>query len=130
MTLNRWQVEPGLARAFCDDAPRVVEWLGTIGLEFGAVEFAGNEPVPRGHPTVGMGEALIAALEAECDRLGVELALDNRVEELLLDADGRVGGVRARGEEATASVSGPGGRRVRAQLRAHPPVPGQPDAGR
>ncbi len=103
MTLNRWQVEPGLARAFCDDAPRVVEWLGTIGLEFGAVEFAGNEPAPRGHPTVGAGEALIARLEAECRRLGVELALDNRVEELLLDADGRVGGVRARGEEATAS---------------------------
>jgi len=102
MTLNRWQVEPGLARAFCDDAPRIVEWLGTIGLEFATVEFAGNEPIPRGHPTVGMGEALIAALEAESRRRGVELALDNRVDELLVDGDGRIRGVRARGEDAIA----------------------------
>ena len=104
MTLNRWQVEPGLARAFCDDAPVIVEWLGALGLEFGPVEFAGNEPVPRGHPTVGAGEALIAGLEAECRRRRVELALDNRVEDVLLDTDRRVAGVRARGEEATASA--------------------------
>ncbi len=103
MTLNRWQVEPGLARAFCEDAPGIVEWLGTIGLEFGPVDFAGNEAEPRGHPTVGGGEALIAGLEAECRRVDVEFALDNRVEEVLV-ADGHIAGVRARGEDATATT--------------------------
>jgi fumarate reductase flavoprotein subunit len=102
MTLNRWQVEPGLARAFCDDAPEIVAWLGTLGIEFGSLEFAGNEPVPRGHPTVGAGDALISALEVACGRHNVEIALDNRVERVLLDDDGRVTGVRARGEDATS----------------------------
>jgi fumarate reductase flavoprotein subunit len=103
MTLNRWQIEPGLARAFCDDAPVIVEWLETLGITFGPVERAGNVPVWRGHPTIGMGEALIEALDAECRRRDVELALDNRVDGLLVD-DGRVAGVRARGEDATASA--------------------------
>ena len=103
MTLNRWQIEAGLARAFCDDAPAIVDWLGGIGLEFGPVEFAGNESERRGHPTVGGGEALITGLEAECRRLDVEFALDNRVEAVLM-ADGRVAGVRARGEKATATA--------------------------
>jgi fumarate reductase flavoprotein subunit len=103
MTLNRWQVEPGLARAFCDDAPAIVDWLGAIGLEFGPVELAGNEGARRGHPTVGGGEALIAGLETECRQLDVEFALDNRVEEVLL-VDGHVAGVRARGEDATATA--------------------------
>jgi fumarate reductase flavoprotein subunit len=96
-TLNRWQLQTGLVRAFCEDSSGIVEWLIGLGLAFGPVEFSGNEEVPRGHPTIGLGEALISTLERECRSHGVEFALGNRVEELLFEA-GRVGGVTARGE--------------------------------
>jgi fumarate reductase flavoprotein subunit len=101
MALNRWQLEPGLVRAFCDDARVVVEWLAGLGLEFGPVEFAGIEPTPRGHPTIGHGDALIAALQTECGKWKVDMAIDNRVEDVRR-SNSTVWSVRARGEELTA----------------------------
>jgi fumarate reductase flavoprotein subunit len=101
LTTNRWRVEPGLARVYCEQAPTVVEWLLALGLEFGPVVRAGAEPVPRGHRALGEGDALITVLERACRAAGVELALGNRVEQLRVE-HGRVTGVRARGEDATA----------------------------
>jgi fumarate reductase flavoprotein subunit len=104
MALNRWQLEPGLVRAFCEDARVVLEWLVGLGLEFGPVEFAGIEPTPRGHPTIGHGEALIAALETECGRWKVDTALDNRVEDVRRSSS-TLWTVTARGEDlSTPSV--------------------------
>lgn len=101
LVVNRWQLEPRVARAFCDDAPQIVELLLSLGAEFGPVETAGFESVPRGHPLDGQGEALISLLEKECRAAGVMFVLDNRVEDVLTDS-GQVCGVRARGETATA----------------------------
>jgi fumarate reductase flavoprotein subunit len=101
LTTNRWRVEPGLARVYCEHAPAVVEWLLELGLEFGPVVRAGAEPVPRGHRARGEGEALVTALERACRARGVEFALGNRVDALLVER-GEVRGVRARGEDASA----------------------------
>jgi fumarate reductase flavoprotein subunit len=101
--VNRWQVEASLARAYCDDGPAVIDWLRGLGVEFGPVARAGAEAVPRGHPTVGQGEALVGALERACEAVGVEFALGNRIDDLVV-VDGRVAGVRARGEVATADA--------------------------
>lgn len=104
MALNRWQVEPGLARALCGDSAGVIEWLLGLGVAFGPVERAGREPVWRGHLVQGNGDALIAALTSECRRSGVDLAVGNRVDDLVVDDDGVVCGVRARGEAITADA--------------------------
>ena len=103
LAVNRWRVEPGLARAFCEHAPAVVEWLASLGLAFGPIVRAGAERVPRGHRAIGEGEALIDTLERACRSRGVEFAFGNRVDEVLVDS-GTVVGVRARGEELRASA--------------------------
>jgi succinate dehydrogenase/fumarate reductase flavoprotein subunit len=48
LAINRWRVEPGLARIYCEHAPDVVEWLVELGLPFGPIVRAGAERVPRG----------------------------------------------------------------------------------
>ncbi len=103
LAINRWRVEPGLARTYCEYAPEVVEWLVALGLPFGPIVRAGAERVPRGHRAIGEGEALIDLLERACRAQGVEFAFGNRVEDLLVDA-GAVVGVRARGEELRAGA--------------------------
>jgi fumarate reductase flavoprotein subunit len=102
MALNRWQLAPGLVRAYCDDARLIVEWLIELGLDFGPIEFAGIEPIPRGHPTIGLGEALIATLRNEAEQWKVDIALDNRVEDVRRSEYG-LWSVSARGEPLAAS---------------------------
>jgi fumarate reductase flavoprotein subunit len=101
LAMNRWRVAPGIARVFCERSPAVVEWLVELGLAFGPLQRAGSERVLRGHRAIGEGEALIATLTRAAHRLEVDIALGNRVESLFVD-DGRVVGVRARGEDARA----------------------------
>jgi fumarate reductase flavoprotein subunit len=128
-TLNRWQLEAGLMRAFCGDSASLIEWLIGLGLQFGPLELSGNEDVPRGHPTIGLGEALISTLERECRRHDVELALGNRVDGLSFDG-GRVRGVSARGESlrARAVVMAAGGFSRNPALIAHSSVGGSSPA--
>ncbi len=105
MTLNQWRVDPAVVRRLCGDAAPGVEWLLSLGVEFRpqALYKSGVESVPRGHQAHGNGAAIAAGLErALRARPGIELALGNRVEALLF-RDGAVRGVRARGEEATAT---------------------------
>lgn len=125
LAVNRWRVEPGLARTYCERAPEVVEWLVGLGLPFGPIVRAGAERVPRGHRAIGEGEALIDLLERACRSAGVEFAFGNRVEELLVEG-GAVVGVRARGEalRAGAVVLATGGfARNRALLDEHIDAP-------
>jgi fumarate reductase flavoprotein subunit len=87
MALNRWQLEPGLTRAFCEDAPEVVEWLRAQGLGFLPTVHAASEPVPRGHRIAGEGEALVGALERACASRGDALALGESVGAALAGRD-------------------------------------------
>jgi fumarate reductase flavoprotein subunit len=103
LSVNRWRVAPGLARVLCEDASEVVEWLRRLGVTFGPLQRAGAEPVARGHRAIGEGAALIDTLERACVEAGVEIALGNRVDDLIVQ-DGRVAGVRALGNSLTASA--------------------------
>lgn len=105
MTGTRWRVQPSLARAFSDGAVPALEWLVGHGVRFPVEQltFSGAEDVPRGHEPVGNGAEVVAALERACRARDVEIALDNRVEDLVL-SDGRVTGIRARGEEIRAGA--------------------------
>lgn len=105
LTLNQWKVEPAVVRRLCDEAAPTLEWLIGLGVEFppGRLYVGGVEDVPRSHKPVGGGSAITGALERELRARRVDVALGNRVEGLLRE-DGRVVGVRARGEEATAAT--------------------------
>jgi len=95
MTLNQYRVEASLARALSDHAAEGLEWLIELGVEFAvpALYSSGVESVARGHAATGMGAAIGAALDREVNKRDIDVALQTRVERLIVE-DGRVCGVR------------------------------------
>lgn len=95
MTLNQYKLEPAPVRRYCEEAPRVVEWLLGLGVEFpvSGLHAGGVDPTPREHTPVGNGAAIVAAIEGA---LGgrADVALRTRVRQLLVE-DGRVVGIKA-----------------------------------
>ena len=49
LQLNRWNVDAGVVRRFCELAGPTVEWVGDLGVEFyDTLVFGGEERVPTG----------------------------------------------------------------------------------
>lgn len=96
MTLAGWEANPAIMRTMCERSGPALEWLIGLGVQFPKdyLLCSGVDEVPRGHPSLGIADALINAAGAK----GVEYALGTRVEALLVE-DGRVVGVRAGGME-------------------------------
>lgn len=101
MTLAGWECNPRIMRILCEQSGPALEWLIGLGVQFPPeyLVCSGVEGVPRGHPSVGLVEALINAAGVA----GVETALDTRVDGLLIEA-GRVVGVSAGGAELRAGA--------------------------
>lgn len=104
MDLNHWVLNPGLVRAFCENAGPTLEWLLGLGLEIPArvssnahmpgLCQAGVEDVWRGHVPKDQGFGLVQTLDRARRAQGVEAILGTRVQRLLVD-EGRVVGVVA-----------------------------------
>lgn len=105
LTLNQWRVEPSVVRRFCDHAAPTLEWLMSIGVQFQPEKLycSGVERIPRGHDPEGMGAAIVAALDQQVSKRGIDIALKTRVDKLLIE-DGRVTGISAGGEQARAAA--------------------------
>ena len=116
MTLNAWRQPAALIRRFCDEATPTLEWLLSIGVAYperiahkpkqavfnGSVEggglySAGVEWPPRGHCPAEGGRVYIEAMENRRAVLGVELVLNTRVQQLLIE-DKAVRGVVVDGQ--------------------------------
>jgi len=117
MTLNQWKLPAGVVRKFCENATPTMEWLISLGIEYpvrmarkpeGATwPHAASEPglyasgvehPPRGHYPNGSGQAYIDVLDQRRSVLGVEVALNTRVQKLLIES-GAVVGVEVEGVE-------------------------------
>ncbi|KAH8649777.1 fumarate reductase/succinate dehydrogenase flavoprotein domain protein [Ilyonectria robusta] len=109
-------------KRFCEGSPARVAWLEKHGATFGSslcdyktsfptdrhyLYFSGNEkahlfnlranPAPRGHRQLGKGMAggvLWRSLRDSAQALGVTFQPLSRVDHLIVDDDGRIGGVR------------------------------------
>ncbi len=104
MTLNQYKLEAAPVRAYCEEAPRVVEWLIGLGIEFPVADLhaGGVDPTRREHMPVGNGAAIVAALEnAIAGR--VDVALQTRVRSLIVE-QGRVAGIRVDGTEVRSAT--------------------------
>lgn len=103
MTLNQWKVEAGVVERLTQRAGAAVEWLGDLGVEFyDQLVFGGDETVPRVHCPIGRGQAVVDVLYARCREAGVEFALGQRIDRLLVDDAGAVCGVAVGDDEITA----------------------------
>ncbi|MEO8694332.1 MAG: FAD-dependent oxidoreductase [Acidimicrobiales bacterium] len=98
--VNQWRIDPPLVRRLCDEAGAALEWLVSLGVDFPvkSLKRSGMETVARGHQPVGRGAAIAEMLERAVRARAIDIALGNRVEQLLPN------GVVARGESATANA--------------------------
>ena len=121
MTFNQWRLEPSVIRRFCDEALPTMRWLVELGVTFSTTGLyrSGLESAPRSHRAVGGGKAYVEALLAACDELDIDIAVGNRVEELIVE-DGRVVGAVAGSEpiRSHAVVLASGGFAANRQLVA------------
>lgn len=114
-----------LVRRYCDHSVAQFDWLEAQGVPFtrgyykgksviaptdDCLASTGNEklwpydqvakPVPRGHKVAkegdGGGALAMDALTAACEREGVRVQVDSRVNALVRDQDGRIVGVRVK----------------------------------
>jgi fumarate reductase flavoprotein subunit len=106
MTLNQYKLEAALVRKLCDDSPAAFEWLRSIGVEFRVEDLymSGVDKVRRGHRTAGGGAAIAEGLEGSFAGRSVDIALDTRVEKLLVEPDG-VKGIMVDGQPITAGAT-------------------------
>lgn len=128
MDLNQWRLRPGLIKRFCEASGPTLEWLITLGVEFPAkfstnahdpgLMQAGVEDVWRGHVPKNQGFGLVDALNQQRLEKSIDLFLDNRVEDVVVEA-GQVRGIKIGGEviEASAIIVASGGFAHNSHLR-------------
>jgi tricarballylate dehydrogenase len=83
-------VEPDFLQTFADEAGPTIEWLKGFGVRF---DFLPTQFLTSSQPRllpVGGGLALVEALAAEAERLGVTIRYETTAESLERDVDGRV----------------------------------------
>lgn len=102
MTLNMWQVETGVVERLTQRAGAAVEWLGDLGVEFyDQLVYGGDETQPRVHCPIGRGQAVVDVLTRHCRDRGIEIALGQRVDRLLVE-NGEVTGIAVGDDTITA----------------------------
>ena len=104
LQLNRWNVDAGVVRRFCELAGPTVEWVGDLGVEFyDTLVFGGEERVPRVHVPIGRGQGVIDVLARHCREADIDVALGQRVDRLLVES-GSVVGVAVGDDAITAGA--------------------------
>lgn len=103
LSLNGWDVAAGPVRRWAARTGETIDWLSGHGVPFfERLIFGGDERQARSHCVDGGGQALVDALHAAARSRGIDIALGQQVDRLLV-ADGVVTGIESGGERLTAS---------------------------
>ena len=89
--------DPALVRTLVENAPSTLEWIAGMGADFTDVGLMGGSSVRRTHRPQGglaIGPHLVKVLFDEAAARGVRIRTNNTVQDILMSADGKVGGVR------------------------------------
>jgi fumarate reductase flavoprotein subunit len=127
LTFNRWDIDPAVARRFCDEALPTFEWLTSLGVRFTpeGLYRAVREPVPRSHRPAGGGRSYVDVLDRAARSRGADIAFGRRVDSLVMDDEGACHQVGAGADQVTggAVVLATGGFGANADLiRQHVPA--------
>jgi len=98
--------DPDLIQTFAQEAGPTIAWLRGFGVRF---DFLPTQFLTKSQPRllpVGGGAALVEALAAQAERLGVTFLYETTATELLRDEDGRVTGLLARQGGRALRLSG------------------------
>lgn len=98
--------DPNLIERVAERAGDTIAWLQGMGVRF---EFLPTQFLTKSQPRllpVGGGAALVEALAARAEQLGVKFFYETTALELVQDATGRVGGLKVRRSEGYAVLTG------------------------
>ena len=105
MALNQWRLDAGVVRRFANESGAALDWLVDIGVEFHPqLIFGGDERVPRCARSVERGQGIIDALHRKCRERGIDIALGQRVDRLLVEDRTVVGAAVGEDEVRAAAV--------------------------
>ncbi len=106
MTLNQYRVDASLARTLCENAAKDLEWLIELGANFPPSELysSGVESVPRGHPAAGRGAEIAEVLDRTVSKRNVDVVLNSRLTDLVVDTAGAVRGIKTGDAVITANA--------------------------
>ena len=94
MNVNQHKLQASVVHRLCVDSGPTLEWLLSLGVEFRTEDLyvAGVDGVRRGHRAHGHGAAIVAALEGSLTGKTVDVVLNTRVRNLLLE-EGAMAGI-------------------------------------
>lgn len=91
--------DPDVVGCFADAAGPTVNWLSSFGLKFDFLPSPFlTTCTPRLCP-IGGGHALVETLAPAAEKMGVEFHYETTAEDLIVEDDGTVTGIRARGPD-------------------------------
>lgn len=88
--------DTAVIEAFADNVPQTIAWLQSIGVRF---DFLPTQFLTKSQPRllpVGGGQALVDALAAKAEALGVDFHYETTARELIVDEEGAVQGLVCR----------------------------------
>jgi flavocytochrome c len=104
MSLNQWRLDAKVVRRFAHESGPALDWLVDIGVQFHPqLIFGGDERVPRCARSVERGQGIIDALHRTCRERGIDIALGQRVDRLIVE-DGTVVGAAVGDDEIRAGA--------------------------
>ncbi len=94
MNVNQHKLEPSVVHRLCHDSGPTLEWLLSLGVQFRPEDLycSGVDGVLRGHKALGHGASIAEALEGSFTGKTIDVVLNTRVQELLVEG-GRVTGI-------------------------------------
>ena len=95
--------DPELVAMLANSSSDAIDWLDTIGADLPKISFSGGASVNRIHAPAdgsGVGNYLVDRFSAKLAELGVEVMLNTKATELMVDEEGKICGVRAEGADA------------------------------
>ena len=98
--------DPDLVRTLAEQSAGAIDWLDSIGAELPKISFSGGASTNRIHaPADGsaVGNFLVDQFSAKLKELGVEVMLNTKATELIME-DGKIAGVKAEGKDADYTI--------------------------
>ena len=98
--------DPALVQTLAEKSAGAIEWLDSIGADLPKISFSGGASTNRIHaPADGsaVGNYLVDKFSAKLKELGVEIMLNTKATELIME-DGKIAGVKAESQDANYTI--------------------------
>lgn len=108
LRLGHYLADPELVRTLAENSSDAIEWLKTVGATFTGVKATGGcegrKYLHQPEGGVSVGEYLVAKLKTQVEKLGIDVRVNTKATEILMD-NGQAVGVLAEDAEHTYTIN-------------------------